>query len=493
MKYQQPPPGLTRPSRWLGRIALCAVLTPGCTLGPDYHRPDLPATARYTPQPVTLTGQHLKLDRDIPSEWWGLFRSPKLKVLIAEALAHNPDLASAQAALAQVRENLASQQSGTLPSFQGSAMTRYQSISSGMFGNPNGPDFRFSIYDISASVSYTVDVFGRVRRQIEDQAAQEQYQRFQLEAAYLTLTSNLVANVIQEASLREQIDTLQALLALQEQGLAILRQQAQLGAVAESAVLSQASALNESRANLIALRQQLEQSRHQLAVLSGRFPGESLPGTFTLAELQTPAELPLSLPVKLVEQRPDIRSAEAAAHSASAQVGVATAKMFPDLTLKADLGSFATQASKLLTPGSGIWGVGLNLAQPLFEWGKNVHAKNAAIAGFEQAAAKYRGTVLQAFQNVADVLKNLEADQETLDVQAASVHLAEQNLALAQAQAATGGLSYLALLDSQRGYKQAQLGWIKARAAQLADSAALFQALGGGWWNRKPLTLKAEN
>ncbi|SMF97322.1 efflux transporter, outer membrane factor (OMF) lipoprotein, NodT family [Methylomagnum ishizawai] len=465
----------------------CAALIQGCTLGPDFRRPELSTAASYTGvRPVTPPSQRIRVGRDIPAEWWTLFRSHELKGLIERAFINNPDLASAQASLAQVRENLASQQSGTLPSFQASAMSRYQSIASGMFGNPNGPDYRFAIYDISASVSYTVDLFGKVRRQIEDQTAQEEYQRFQLEAAYLTLAGNIVANAVQEASLRGQLASLEELAELQRQGLDILRQQAQLGAVAESAVLSQASAFNESQANLIALRQQLAQSRHQLAVLTGRFPGEPLPEEFTLDDLQAPTELPLSVPLKLVEQRPDVRSAEAAAHSASAQVGVATAKMFPDISLKADLGSFATQASQLLMPGSGIWGVGLNLAQPLFEWGKNTHAQQAAIAGFQQAAAKYRSSVLQAFQDVANTLKNLEADHQTLEVQASSVQIAQENLTLAQAQSETGGLSYLALLDSQRNYKQAQLGWIKARATLLGDSAALFQALGGGWWNRTP-------
>ncbi|WP_082411638.1 efflux transporter outer membrane subunit [Methylogaea oryzae] len=461
----------------------------GCMVGPDFQRPAAPNVQNFADQPAEMPNQRLAAGQDIPAEWWTLFRSEKLKRLIEKAFARSPDLESAQAALTQAKESLFAQEGSLMPALDISGMGKRLSLNSGMFGDPNGNGgIMMAMYNASLNLSYTIDTFGALRRQLEDLGAQVDYQRFQWEAAYLNLASNIAAAAIGEASLREQIGILQDVAVSQEQSLEILNQQWRLGATTWSAVLSQESALNQARADLVTLRQQLAQTRHRIAMLAGQLPGEALTEEFTLADLQLPEEIPLSLPSKLVEQRPDIRSAEALLHSASAQVGVATAKRFPDLTINASIGSFATKAGMLFTPASEIWSQGFNLAQPLLQWGKLSHGLDAAKAAFAEAQAKYRSTVLQAFQNVADVMKALEADHQVLTVQQNASRIAAENLALSNAQIQAGALSYLNLLDAQRNYQQARVGLAKAQAARLSDSAALLQALGGGWWNRPPDT-----
>jgi NodT family efflux transporter outer membrane factor (OMF) lipoprotein len=461
-------------------------------LGPDFKRPQTPQTDRYLPQKPALTEQSLHAGKDIPSDWWRLFRSAKLRALIERALANSPDLAAAKATLRQTRELMIAQESSLLPALDAAGSVKRQKVSGALFGNPGGGGSLFTVYNGSLNLSYTIDVFGGIRRQLESKTAEVEYQRFELEAARLTLVANLVTAAVQEASLRAQIQATETLIADQRQQLDILRQQLELGGIAQPALLAQESLLAQTQATLPPLQRQLEQTRNQLSVLSGQPPGSGLKEEFRLDELDLPRNLPLSLPSKLVEQRPDVRAQEALAHSASAQIGVATTKMFPDFTLTASVGTVATKAGELFMPGSGIWNTGLNLLQPVFHGGQGIHGRRAAIAAFDAAAAQYKSTVLKAFQNVADVLRALEADEAALKAQEAAERTAEASLNIARATHQNGAISYLALLDSERAYQQSRLGLVQAQASRYADTAALFHALGGGWWNRPPEPEKAD-
>jgi len=473
---------------------LVTLLLAACAVGPDFERPAAPDVAGYTPEklaPDTASAdvaggaaQHFADGQDIPGEWWTLFHSEPLNALIAEALKANPNLQAAQAALIQAREYVYAQEGSFFPSVDANAQTQRQKANGAALGE-TGIHEIFNYSTATVSVSYPIDVFGGERRQLESTEAQAEYQRFQLEAAYLTLTSNVVAAAVQESSLRAQIAATQDILDDQSKQLDLLRQQFTLGGVAKSAVLAQETTLAQSRATLPPLQKQLAQARNRIAALAGRFPSQDTPQTFELDALQLPTALPVSLPSQLVEQRPDVRASEAQLHEASAQIGVATANMLPQFTITGDVGSAALAIGSLFTPGTGVWSIAAGIAQPIFHGGTLLHEKRAAEAGYDEAAAQYRSTVIGAFQNVADALRALQADAEALKASLAAERAAEDSLALARDQFKLGAISYPALLDSQTAYQQTRIALVQAQANRYADTAALFQALGGGWWNRK--------
>lgn len=462
-----------------------ALLFSGCTLGPDFAPPASPDVKNYLSKEEAVNArQNLAAGKDIPGLWWTVFRSSALTALIDRAIKHNPDLQAAQATLTQAKETAVAKEGSLFPALDAVASGTRQQISGAQFGNPAAGSSLFSIYNTSVQVSYTLDVFGAIQRQIEGLSAQADYQRFQLEGAFLTLAANIVTTVIQEAALREQITATEDIIAAQAQQLDVIKRQVALGGASTAAVLAQQSTLAQTRTTLPPLQQQLAQTRHRLSVLVGDTPNNAPATQFTLADLHLPEQLPLSLPAKLVRQRPDVRAQEAVLHAASAQIGVVAASIFPDFTISANAGSIATEVGDLFVPGSFIWSTGANLLQPLFHGGEFLHKKRAAVAAYEQAGAQYRSTVLQAFQNVADTLSALDFDAAELKTQQAAEQTALDSLTLTQAQFDLGAVSYLALLTAERDHQQAHLGLIKAQATQLADTAALFQALGGGWWNR---------
>ncbi|MFZ2169041.1 MAG: efflux transporter outer membrane subunit, partial [Methylococcaceae bacterium] len=485
-------------------ILILALSFSACTLGPDFTRPVSPYTKSYTTgkqsNRITTTSsesgaaQTLALGKDIQGQWWTLFRSPPLTALIEQAMKHSPDLEAALSALTEAQENASAKQGSLFPALDAKANATRQRVSGAQFGNPSGGGSVFTLSSASVQVAYTLDVFGAIRRQIEGLEAQAEYQRFQLEGAFLTLASNVVTTAIQEASLRAQIDATEEIIKAQTRQADLVKQQFELGAASKVDVLAQQSLLEQSRTTLPPLQQQLAQNRHRLTVLTGELPSTGLAAQFKLSDLHLPEELPLSLPSKLVQQRPDVRAQEALLHAASADIGVATARLFPDFTINANVGSIATRLGDLFVPGSAIWSFGGNLLQPVFHGGELIHKRGAALAAYEQAAAQYRSTVLQAFQNVADTLSALEFDASELKAQDAAVKAAFDSLELTRLQYQIGAVSYLSLLNSERDYQQARINQITAQARRYADTAALFQALGGGWWNRRDLsaTLLAE-
>ena len=484
-----------RGRRSIALLAPCAgILISGCTVGPDFHRPAAPQVAGYTAEPLPAQTaaapvrggevQRFLAERDLPGEWWQLFRSPALTALVQQALDANPDVEAAQAALRQARENVYAQEGAFYPNVQaGFIASREKNAVDVVSPTLTSGQALFNLYTPQVFVSYALDTWGGNRRQVESLQAQAEAQRFQLEATYLTLTSNVVAASIQEGSLRAQVAATREVIRIEGDQLALLRRQYELGAVAGADVAAQEAALAQTEVTLPTLQKQLAQQRDLIARLAGRFPSDEPGQRFELDDLTLPQELPLGLPSRLVEQRPDVRSAEANLHSASAQVGVATANMLPQITLSANAGSTSTQFHQLFTSPTAFWGLTAGILQPLFEGGTLLHRKRAADAALEQAAAQYRGTVLTAFQNVADALHALDRDAQALAAAARAERAAADSLAIAQRTMELGATSFLPLLVAQQTYQQALIGLAQARANRYADTAALFQALGGGWWS----------
>ncbi len=495
---------ITQGAKRASAIVLAGIVISGCAVGPDFRAPEAPSTNAYTATMVPSeteaasvpggTAQHLVLGKELPAEWWTLFQSPSLDRLIQQALIDSPTLGAAEATLRQAQENLRAVTGSTLfPKVDASGSVVRQKVSGASFGQPETKFSPFTLYNASVNVSYTLDLFGGARRELEALRSQVDFQRFQLEAAWLTISSNIVTTAVQEAALRAVIRATQEIISAQEKQLDVVEHQFQLGAVSRSDVLAQAAQLAQTRATLPPLEKELAQTRHQLAVLAGKLPSEAaaLP-EFDINALQLPQELPVSLPSLLVRQRPDIRASEALLHAASAQIGVATANLYPQLTLSGSYGSEAVTAGGLFTSGTGVWSVGAGLLQPLFHGGELSARRRAAIAAYDQASAQYRATVLQAFENVADVLRALDADARSLKAQADAETAARDLFDLTQKQFQLGAVSYLSLLNAERQYQQARISLVQAQALRFADTAALFQALGGGWWNRAEETSKKE-
>lgn len=487
--------------------ALAAILSllTGCAVGPDFVAPAAPDVAGYTPEPLgsatasanAPTGGAQRFDRasDLPGEWWTLFHSRALNALVEKALAANPDLQAAQAALRVARENVYAQQGALLPAVDASfgGIRQKPAIASPSDVGSDMPTY--NLFTGQLNISYSPDVFGGTRRSIEALAAQAELQRFALEATYLTLTSNLAGAAVQEASLRGQIAATLSIVKIETDVLGLLRHQHELGSIAEADVVAQEAALAQAEQALPPLRKQLAQQRDLLAALSGGFPSQQLPEQFVLGSLRLPRDLPVSLPSQLVEQRPDVRAADANLHAASAQIGVAIANRLPNIALTATTGSTAISLDQLFTPGTGFWSAAGVATQPVFHGGTLLHRELAAKATYDQAAAQYRSAVIVAFQNVADALRAIQSDAVALRKAAASERAAFKSLDIVRHRLELGDINYLSLLNAQQTYQQALLSLAQARAARFADTVALFQALGGGWWNRsdvepeRPLTI----
>lgn len=480
---------------------VAACLLAGCSVGPDFERPPAPKTDSYIAQtlpaataPAATEGgeaQHLAQGQDIPAQWWKLFDNAPLDALIADALKTNPDLESARAALRVAMENAGAQQGAYYPTISANFAASRNMNSVPLAPSLSSGVLLYNLYQTQLSANWTLDIWGGNRRAVEALDAQTEAQKFQLEATRLAIIANVVADAVQEASLRAQIAATNDIVTAETESLGILRRQLELGQVAGADVAAQEAALAQAEQTLPPLQKQLAIERDALTALAGRLPSEEIEQTFALQSLRLPVEIPLSVPSKLVEQRPDVRVAEANLHAASAEVGVAIANMLPNITIGAGAGSVATNFSQLFTPGGGFWSVAGGAAQPLFEGGTLLHKTRAARAAYDQAAAQYRSTVVTAFQSVADALHALQYDADTLKAAAASEQATADSLAIAHRQLELGAISYLGLLNAQQAYQQAAISRIQAQANRYADTAALFQALGGGWWNEDGKTAVA--
>ena len=487
--------GAPRPAKdgWLAPVALCALLA-GCVVGPNYHRPAAPAVSEYTrqalPNPTvsspTLGGQAQRFvpGADVSGRWWTLFQSPRIDALVDRALKANPDLRSAQAALRGARETYLASRGALYPQVQAGFDTSRQKNSSTLASPLNSNAENFSLNTAQVQIAYAPDVFGGVRRQIESAAAQMEGQRYMLEAVYLTLTSNVVLAAVQEASLRGQVRSTQRSIEVGETLLSNLRLQRRLGQIAEGDVAAQEAALAQARLALPPLLKQLAQQQDLLAQLTGGVPSETPDDSVELESVKLPSDLPVSLPSRLVEQRPDIRAAEANLHAASALIGVAAANRLPSLSLTGSMGGASTALTDLFSSGNTFWSVGAGITQPIFDAGTLRHRQRAAEAAYDQAAAQYRSTVHGAFQNVADTLQALDQDARALKSAAEAQAATAKSLDLARQEQAAGETNAAAVLNARQADEAAISILVQARTSRLTDTVALYQALGGGWWNR---------
>jgi NodT family efflux transporter outer membrane factor (OMF) lipoprotein len=493
-----------KPTGFLPRacVTLLAASLSACAVGPDFHKPK-PPTVALTPAPLpeaTMApdgkAQSFHSGADISGDWWTLYHSAELNALIDTALAHNPTLQASQQTLLQAEETVRAEQGGLFPSLSASFQPEREKISSAQFASFGVPGSAgtvtippFTLYNADLSVSYTLDVFGGVRRQIESDAAQADYQHNELEAAYLTLTGNIVTAAVTEASLRGQIAATDKVIAAEQQVLSILVTQVSLGGVAQAQVLQEQATLAASEATLPPLQSQLAVVRDQLATYVGSFPGNFHETDFTLDQLTLPQDLPVSVPSAIVAQRPDIQAAAAQLHTASANLGVADANLLPQITLSAQLGQEALTTGTLFTPQSLVWSLVAGVTQPLFEGGTLTARRKAALAALRASGAQYQATVLSAFQNVADVLQVLQYDAMTLEAAEAAETAAAKSLEVTEDQYKLGGQPFTSVLTAQTTYENAALAEVKAAAARLTDTAALYEALGGGWWHREDVAV----
>lgn len=471
----------------------------GCAVGPDFKKPAAPDVSEYTDRPLKSTvstanvaggnAQNFANGADLSSDWWTLFHSRALDDLIEESLKNNHDLKAARAALTVAQENTLAGKGAFYPKLTaGFSASRNQNPEGSLAPVPATNASLYNLYTPQLSISYMPDVFGLTRRTVESLAAQEQGVRYQMAAAYTTLTTNVAVAVIQLAATQAQIDATRQLIDINTDMVRILRYQFSKGSVGRLDVVAQETQMAQTAATLPPLLKQLAQQRHLLAVLVGRYPNQAPTEAFALSSLQLPQDLPLSLPSVLVAQRPDVLQAESNMHSASANIGIAIANRLPNITLNANAGSTALAIGDVFGPGNGFWNIGAAFAATIFDGNTLLHQERGARAGYIQAAEQYRGTVLTAFQNVADTLTALEQDAESVKTAAAAASAAKEALTLSQRQVKDGYATYLTLLSAEQANQQAQINLIQTQATRYADTVALFQALGGGWWHRTELT-----
>lgn len=475
-------------------VAVTVLLT-GCAVGPDFQVPPSPEVASFLPAQKSdsaagdrVPGRTVDRGAVIPAQWWALFRSPALDRLVAEGVAHNADLASAEAAVRAAQANALAARGALFPVVSANLDATRQKIPVLPTVDPEtgetsrGPS-TYNVVTRQVSVSFVPDVWGGTRRQIEATDAETENQAFQREGVYLTLASNIALAAIEEARLRGQVAATRRIIDLQSDLLRLLRRQYEQGQIAQPDVVTQETALAQSQLLLPPLERDIAKQRNLLAVLTGRYPSELNLETFRLGSFRLPRRLPLSLPADLVRQRPDIRTAEANLRAANAQIGVAIANRLPQITLTGNAGKTWSNVPELQAPGP-FWFIGSNVTQTVFDAGTLMNKQRAAEEAANQAGAQYRSVVLVAFQNVADVLRALQSDARTLNAAMTAERTAEQNVRLVRRQVEQGQANIALLIAAQQAYLQTSQARVDAEASRLSDTVALFQALGGGWWNR---------
>jgi NodT family efflux transporter outer membrane factor (OMF) lipoprotein len=426
------------------------------------------------------TAQRFISGGSIERRWWRSFNSEELDSLVDQALEGNPDLAAAQASLKQSQDNLRSGYGIFFPDVAAGASGTRQRYSPEKLGE-NAPSSLFNLFTLSATVSYALDIFGGERRSIEALHATVEAQEATAEATYLTLEANIVNTTIARAAYHEEIDATQELIELQRQQVQLAEIQVRAGTASYASVLSIKSQLASTEATIPQLEQRLSEAENLLATLAGQAPALWDPPDIRLASLILPTDLPVSVPSQLVRQRPDVVVAEALAHAASANVGVATAALLPNFTLTGSYSANGTQSSNILNTNGRAWSFGGAVAAPVFEGGTLWFRRKAAIDQYQQAVAQYRSVVLAAFAQVADSLRALDHDAATLSAQEEALRTSKEALHLIQVNYEAGLATYLEVLISNTQYHQAVINALQAVAARYQDTVALYIALGGGW------------
>lgn len=461
----------------------------GCTVGPNYQRPTTPSPTQFTREALPATAgddnarpQRLISGQAIKQTWWQVFGSDALDDRVQRALTHNPDLAAAMAALRQAQESTSAQRAAYFPSAQlNYAPSRQRDAVGTLSPTLTSNATYYTLHTAQLNITYTPDVFGLNRRTVESLQAKADSQRYQLEAARLTLTTNVVNAAIQEASLRAQIEATKAIIIAQTRALDILHTQTSLGYASELDLATQESALAQAKQALPGLQKQLEQNRDLLAVLCGDTPDRAGAPQFDLEHLSLPVTLPQGVPSQLVDQRPDVRAAEENVHAASAEVGVALANRLPQFTLSGAYGGSSTSFARMFTDDNVFWTLAGSISQTVFDFGALKHEQRASEAALQQSAAQYRSVVLGAFRDVADTLYAIDSDARALAAADEAERAASRTLELTQKQRQLGYVGALVLINAQQAYQQARITHIQSQASRLSDTAALIQSLGGNW------------
>ncbi|MFI4889510.1 MAG: efflux transporter outer membrane subunit [Steroidobacterales bacterium] len=477
----------------------------GCAVGPDFHRPAAPTGAGYTIAPPSAgDAQHFSEGQNMAFKWWESFGSPALNSLVEQAFRANPTLRAAQASLRQAQELVYAQQGYFYPSVAANYSFERQKLAGNLSGSsapgdqgngtsivavqtptsPYNEPLYYNFHTAQLTVGFTPDVFGANRRKVESLAAQADYQRFEMEATYVTLASNVVAAAIQEASLRAQIAATRQIIDCNEKSLQVLLDKFKQGYAMRIDVALQEQQTAQARALLPPLESAFEQTLDLLRALAGKLPNQELAEHFEVTDLTLPLDLPLSVPSRLIEQRPDVRAAEAQLHSANADVGVAVAAMLPQFSITGAVGGTATTFGYMFRHGGPFWDVIGNVTQPVFAGGTLLHTKRAADQALLQAAAQYQSAVITAYQNVADTLHAIVADAGEYTATDTAARAAEVALGVTREKMQDGYTDYLTELAAEMNYQQAMIIRLQAQATRFGDTAALYQALGGGWWNR---------
>jgi NodT family efflux transporter outer membrane factor (OMF) lipoprotein len=489
--------------RLLGAASLFTLLL-GCAVGPDFKKPDAPEVSGYTKTPLTKTvataavtggdAQTFVQAVDLAGDWWTAFKSPVLNDLIVQALANNSDLKAAQATLRQAHENAVAQKGAFYPQVSGAfAASRQEQPAATLAPVPANNTFDYNLFTPQLNISYAPDVFGLTRRTVESYQAQADAARYQLMATYTTLVNNVIAAAVGVASTQGEIEATNRIIETEKKSVSILQYQKDKGYASGLDLAQQITNLAAVQASLPPLIKQEAMFADQLAVLVGKFPSQAPDLKLTMADLTLPPNLPVSLPSALVNQRPDVMQAEANMHAASAQIGIAVANRLPNLTLSGNVGTSALAINQLFQPGTQFWTIAAELTAPIFDGGTLLHQERASRAAFDASAAQYKSTVLGAFQNVADTLTALDQDAAALNAAAASDNAAKKALDITQRQLDDGYNNPLGQLLAEQAYQQAEVTLLQAQSSRYTDTAALFQALGGGWWNRDDLTGDQKN
>jgi len=474
-------------------LLLVAGALAGCTVGPDFKPPATPTDTTYEkggdaplPIPAAEPAQRLAVGQKIAADWWTLFKSPALDGVIKQALAGNPDLAAAAADLKAAQEITTAAHGGAFPQIDAAAGVERQRQNYAAFGLKQPPAV-FNTFSVGPTVSYSLDPFGKIRRLVEQRRAEADVRGYELNATYLALTGNVISHALTLASLRAQLAASEDIVAEDERTLSLVRQRADVGIATEADVASAEAQLASDRMVLPPLQQQASVARHALSVLVGRTPAEWRPPEFALDSLTLPPEIPVTLPSELVHRRPDILAAEAELHAASAAVGVATASLYPDITLGGSAEQIALTTAKLFTPAGSVWSFAAGVSGPIFHGGALEAQKRASEDNYTASAAIYRRTVLESFAQVADVLDGLRHDAVLLADARMALDAANHSLDLARQNYTAGNTALLDLLDAQRLHQRALIGYARVEAQRYLDTSALFLAMGGGWWERPDL------
>ncbi len=466
-------------------LVLSTMLAAGCTVGPNFKQPGAPSVSGYVSPQESGAKNAIALGAKVQADWWTLFHNQAIDDLVQQAIAGSPTLDAAKARLASAQETIAKAESALYPQASFGASVTRERLSTTEFGltpsqfalPPN-----FNLFQVGPSASYSLDLWGGTRRQIEARTAQAEWQRQQLEAAYVTLTGNVVTQAVALADADAQLKAVHDIYDLDTQNLKLVGTERLAGERPDTDVIEAESQLATDKTLLPAPEQAQSAARHALAVLTGRLPGNWSPPAIALDQLTLPEPLPVSLPSELVHQRPDILASEAELHAASAMVGVATAQLYPQVMLSASAGLAALDPGDLFNPEAVIWSMASGLTQPLFDGGLRKAERQQALDNFKASAADYRQTVLEAFGQVADILQALDHDGELLASEQQALDLAQQTVKLQRISYQAGETGVLDLLDAQRRYQQARMGYVRAESQRYRDAVQLLVAMGGGWW-----------